>query len=100
MVYQALEGMGYDHKTVNHSQKEYVRYEKDGTMITTNELEGWWSYPKGATKVVHRGVSDHYLQRYLDEYAFRQSHRKDDEPMFLTVLDRSCQERSSDPLLF
>ena len=99
VVYKALEGMGYDHKCVNHRQKEYVRYEKDGKMITTNELEGWWSYPKGATKTVHRGVSDRYLQRYLDEYAFRQSHRHDEEPMFLTILGRVSQEISSDPVL-
>jgi hypothetical protein len=35
---------------------------------------------------VHRGVSKQRLQLYLDEYAFRMSHRFDEIPMFFTIL--------------
>ena len=48
-------------------------------------MEGFWSYPKIATKGVHRGVSDHKLQGYLNEYTFRHSHRNDEEEMFFTM---------------
>ena len=37
---------------------------------------------------VIRGVSNHKLQGYVNEYAFRQSHRHDEQPMFFTVLHR------------
>ena len=81
------------HDTVCHSAKEYVKYRKeiadDGTYETTevhtNSIEGFWSYPKIATKGVHRGVSDHKLQGYLNEYTFRHSHRNDEEEMFFTM---------------
>jgi transposase-like protein len=85
VVYKSLEGMGYDHKCVNHGQKEYVRYEGE-EVIHTNTLEGFWSYPKNAVRGVHRGVSKQRLQLYLDEYAFRMSHRFDEIPMFFTIL--------------
>ena len=49
-------------------------------------MEGFWSYPKVATKGVHRGVSNHKLQGYLDEYSFRHSHRNDKKPMFFVMM--------------
>lgn len=97
-VYACLEEMGYDHDTVKHKDKEYVKYREDGAVVHTNTLEGFWSYPKGAVSFAHRGVSPRYLQRYFDEFTFRTSHRHDTEPMFLTILDRASQERSSDPM--
>jgi len=79
---------------VNHGSKEYVKYRKeiadDGTYETTevhtNTIEGFWSYPKVATKGVHRGVSNHKLQGYIDEYSFRHSHRNDERQMFFVML--------------
>ncbi len=91
-VYASLEKMDpnlswtYRHDTVNHSQGQYVKYRRDGTEVHTNEIEGFWSYPKNAIKGVHRGVSDRHLQGYVNEYAFRQSHRKDEQPLFFTML--------------
>jgi transposase-like protein len=87
-VYKTLSGEGYGHVRVKHKTREYVRYREDGSPIHTNTLEGFWSYPKNAVNGVHRGVSAHKLQGYLNEYAFRYSHRKDEEPMFFTVLRR------------
>ena len=83
-----LDEEGYKHDTVNHGKKQYVKYREDGEKVHTNEIEGFWSYPKNAVKGVHRGVSDRHLQGYVNEYSFRQSHRHDDGPMFFTMMDR------------
>lgn len=87
-VYRTLSEEGYEHDTVNHSAGQYVKYREDGEEVHTNTLEGFWSYPKNAIKGVHRGVSDRHLQGYINEYAFRQSHRNDEQPMFFTILRR------------
>lgn len=100
VVYKGLEKMDpklswtYRHETVNHSAKEYVKYLPNGEKVHTNEIEGFWSYPKNAIKGVHRGVSDRHLQGYVSEYAFRQSHRNDDQHMFFSLLDRIVQAES------
>ena len=93
-VYNVLDEHGYLHDTVCHSAREYVKYRKEiadngryeTTEVHTNTLEGFWSYPKGATKVVHRGVSEKYLPGYLAEYEYRYNHRNDEEPMFFTMM--------------
>lgn len=90
-VYKVLPKMGYRHDTVKHKERQYVKYRADGTTCHLQAIEGFWSYPKNAIKGVHRGVSDRHLQGYIDEYTFRYSHRKDDEPMFFTMLDRVLQ---------
>ena len=37
---------------------------------------------------VYHAVSEKYLQDYINEYGFRYNHRKDDKPMFKTVLEK------------
>jgi len=90
-VYATLGDEGYKHDTVNHGSGQYVKYRDDGEKVHTNEMEGFWSYPKNAIKGVHRGVSDRHLQGYVNEYAFRQSHRNDEIPMFFTMLARAVR---------
>lgn len=87
-VYDTLSEEGYRHDTVCHSAKQYVKYREDGEKVHTNEMEGFWSYPKNAVKGIHRGVSDRHLQGYVNEFSFRQSHRKDEQSMFFTMMDR------------
>lgn len=89
-VYDKLTRMGYRHDRVKHSRKQYVKRLEDGRKAHTNSLEGFWSYPKTAVKMVHRGVDRRYLQRYLNEHAFRYNHRKDEQPMFFTFLNRAA----------
>ena len=89
----------YLHDTVTHSAREYVKYRKeiadDGTYETTevhtNTLEGFGSYPKRATKVVHRGVSEKYLPGYLAEYEYRYNHRNDEKLMFFSISERAVR---------
>ena len=83
VVYGALTRMGYQHKRVHHEAKVYVAGDAH-----TNTLEGFWSLVKRGISGVNHAVSAKYLQTYLDEFAFRTSHRKDEQPMFTTFLNR------------
>ena len=39
-------------------------------------------------------VTAHHLQKYVDEYAFRYSHRNDDRNMFWTMMGRVISQAS------
>lgn len=83
MVYDTLHAKGYDHKRVMHGQKVYVTGD-----VHTNTIEGFWALVKTGIIGVYHGVSAKYLQNYLDEYAFRYNHRKEETPMFKTFLSQ------------
>lgn len=92
-VYRTLPQHGYGHGVVRHKIKQYAREEVDETTgevrsIHTNTIEGFWSHMKGGVNNVHKGVSRRYLQRYVDEFAFRYSHRKAEAPMFTAFMGR------------
>jgi transposase-like protein len=60
-----------DHQTVWHAAAEYVN--KAG--YTTNNVENFFGvFKKGMTGVYHF-CSEKHLQRYLDEFSFRYTHR-------------------------
>jgi transposase len=79
--YKKLGGQGYQHRRVSHFAKVWVSGDAH-----TNTLEGFWSILKRGIDGVYHAVSKKYLQSYIDEYAFRYNHRKDEQPMFLTIL--------------
>jgi transposase-like protein len=80
-------GIVYEHETVNHRDGEYVRYEKDGTVITTNTIENYWSLVKRCIKGTYIHVEPFHLNRYLDEQGFRYDTRKtNDSTRFLLTL--------------
>jgi transposase-like protein len=64
--YNPLERMGYEHKRVHHSTKVCVSGDAH-----VNTIEGFWSLTKNGIRGVYHNVGAHYLQSYLDEYAFR-----------------------------
>src|SRR5436305_11435939 len=72
-AYNKLKGL-YNHKTVNHRQKEYVRVEE--ILVHTNNIEGYWNLLKKQINEIHNFVSAKHLQRYCDESAFRFNRRK------------------------
>jgi transposase-like protein len=82
-VYTPLQHLGYGHKRVHHKEEVYVAGD-----VHTNTIEGFWSLIKRGISGVYHSVSAKHLQSYLDEYAFRYNHRKDERPMFLTMLSR------------
>jgi transposase-like protein len=65
-------GLHHDrkHSSVNHSEKEYVRWE-DGVCITTNGVEGFFSLLKRGINGTYHHVSKKHLHRYLSEFDFR-----------------------------
>jgi transposase-like protein len=65
-----------NHSQVNHTEKEYVRYE-DGLCITTNAIEGYFATLKRGINGVYHHVGKQHLHRYLSEFDFRYNSRKE-----------------------
>jgi transposase-like protein len=82
--YKQLRRHGYaEHHIINHSKEQYVR----GDVYTQN-VENLWSNMKRGVYGVYRHIDPKYLQAYIDEYAFRYSHRKDFQPMFWILMGK------------
>jgi transposase-like protein len=77
--------MKYDHRTIRHRDKTYV----DGDTHTQT-VEGFFALLKNAIRGVHHGVSDKWLQGYINEYCWRWNHRHDAKAMFHTLVQRSA----------
>ena len=67
--------MGREHSQVNHTAKEYVRYE-NGECITTNSVEGYFAILKRGNYGVYHHWSKKYLGQYLREFDWRYNVRK------------------------
>jgi transposase-like protein len=65
---------GRKHDKVNHTEKEYVRYE-NGLCITTNTVEGVFATLKRGINGVYHHVGKQHLHRYLSEFDFRYNAR-------------------------
>jgi transposase-like protein len=63
------------HKTVNHTAKEYARYE-NGLCITTNTVESAFSLLKRGIMGTWHRLSAKHLAAYLDEMTWRFNNRK------------------------
>lgn len=85
--YRHLTRAGYLHFTVNHSKQEYV----SGVRHTQN-VENLWSNIKRGITGVYRHVDPKYLQNYVDEYAFRYSHRQTPKFMFDLILSNIAKD--------
>ena len=64
--YNALINSEFEHGTVNHSVKEYVR-----GMASTNGIESVWAVLKRSIIGTYHHVSLKHLHRYVNEAAFR-----------------------------
>jgi transposase-like protein len=82
--YNSLTKEGYKHDRVKHAEHVYVSGD-----VHTNTIEGFWSLTKNGIRGVYHSVSTRHLQGYLNEYAWRYSHRNDGRAMFETLLLRS-----------
>lgn len=58
------------HETVHHAAGEYARGD-----VTTNSVEGFFGIFKRGMVGVYHHCGEQHLQRYLNEFAFRYSHR-------------------------
>ena len=81
--YKALGKLGYNHDTVNHDMKEYVRGDTH-----TNTLEGFWSQLKRSINGTYHFVSPKYLQTYINEFAYRYNRREAEIPIFQSLIQK------------
>jgi transposase len=84
-AYKLLRGRFLDHRIINHSV-EYVHGDTH-----TNTIEGFFGNLKTGMRGTYKKVSRKWLQSYLDEYAYRYSHRNDPRAMFSGLLDRAAK---------
>lgn len=80
--YKRLHEAGYDHRSVNHAAKEYVR-----GSVHTNTIEGFWSMLKRSICGTHVHVSPKYLHRYLGEFEYRWNLRRSPHLMFSRLIE-------------
>jgi transposase-like protein len=90
--YNKVERLGYGHEIVQHAAKQYVR-----GIAHVNTVEALWSTIKRGIDGVNHSVSPLYLQSYLDSYVYRYNHRKDEIPIFLSLLARVPIPRQVEP---
>lgn len=81
----------YDHHSVNHSRKEYVR-----GSIHTNTIEGYWSRLKNSIKGTHVHVSSKHAWKYVSEFSFRYNNRKEPSGMFNLLVSAFALPRLAD----
>lgn len=79
----------YNHKTVNHGTKEYVRWE-NGFKVHTNNIEGFWSILKKQIIGIHHVVSEKHLQRYCNESAFRYNNKEAFQDERFAIALKNC----------
>jgi transposase-like protein len=60
------------HEAVNHSAEQYVRL---GGFVHVNTAESFHAIIKRQMYGTHHAVSEHHLQRYINEIAFKWNHR-------------------------
>jgi transposase-like protein len=73
-IYGSLFDQIAEHKSVNHSQGEYVRYE-NGEAIHSNTVESYFSIFKRGMRGTYQHCAQKNLHRYLAEFDFRHNHR-------------------------
>jgi transposase len=83
MSYGLLTPDGYKHGSVNHSAKEWAYYDYRHKVVhSTNQVENFWRLFKNSITSTHIHVSSRYMDRYLNEFSFRQNHRHIGNAMF------------------
>lgn len=87
--------MGYQHDTVNHGKKQYVK-KAGGGKVTTNTVESSFALIKRGIYGTFHHVSREHLPRYLSEFDFRWNARKEgDVERTKTALKQSKGKRLS-----
>ncbi len=83
--YASLNRRGFEHRTINHTARIYVQGD-----VHTQTIDGFFAMLKNAIRGVHHGVSETWLQGYLNEYAWRYNRRGDRNTMFRDLLDEAA----------
>ena len=77
MLYKRMNEDGWfaSHDRVDHSEKEYARYEEGRPTIHTNTVEGYFSVFKRGMRGTYQHCKEKHLHRYLAEFDFRYNAR-------------------------
>jgi transposase len=81
----------YDHGTVVHSEKEYVRGKHH-----VNTLESHWSLFKRAVKGTHVHISAKHSWKYVSEFSYRRNMRHSHGAMFNLLVQAFALPRLQD----
>jgi transposase len=90
--YNQLNQAPYQHGTVNHSAKEYVR-----GIHHVNSLEGHWARLKLSIRGTHVHVSAKHLWKYVCEFDYRRNMRHSHEEMFNRLVSSFSLPRLTEP---
>lgn len=82
--YKSLTRLGYNHDTVDHGKKQYVK-----GNAHTNNLEGFWSQLKRSINGTYHFVSPKHLQTYVNEFSFRYNRRNEFKPLFYSLMAKA-----------
>jgi transposase-like protein len=88
--YGKLRAYGFKHETVNHGTREYARGD-----VHTNSVESFWAQFKRSVHGTFHHVSPKHCQKYLNEFCYRNNHRRNSEPMFSQLASISGEQRDS-----
>ena len=78
----------YDHQTVKHSRRQYVK-----GRVHTNTIEGFWSLLKRGIFGIYHFTSKKHLQLYVDEFVFRYNTRTQPEAMRFNLFLKNTENR-------
>ena len=88
-IYARVTQWGFEHRTVNHSIKEYAR-DDDGDgfcEVHVNTMEGFWSLLRSWLRP-HRGISQEKLPNYLAFFQFVHNTRKRGKALLQSLVER------------
>lgn len=85
-AYKPLRRDFLDHRIINHSAGLYVMGD-----VYTNTIEGFFGNMKTGMRGAYKKVSPHYLQSYVNEYAWRYNARYERGAMFKQLLLRAAR---------
>jgi ISXO2-like transposase domain len=74
-LYKYRLGHFASHDRVDHSKKEYVRYEEGRPAIHTNTVEGYFALFKRGMRGTYQHCKEKHLHRYLAEFDHRYNNR-------------------------
>lgn len=79
-----------NHQQINHSAGEFSRINPDGSKVSVNYCESFFSLLKRGIFGSFHHVSPEHLQRYCDEFVFRWNHRKVNDGQRMAALMQSA----------
>lgn len=85
-AYNRVTMNGFIYERVNHGSGQYVVGEAH-----TNTMEGFWSQLKRSIDGTFHSVRPKYLQRYVDEFAYRYTHRQRPEDLFHVLIPTAAK---------